>query len=67
MGRLIFVAEYEYDTNNHIQIPILQGIYRDFCNTYKIIKDSDIGTFYIVQPVASCDKCLIVGVKQQYC
>lgn len=45
----------------------LQGIYRDFCNTYKIIKDSDIDTFYIVQPVASCDKCLIVGVKQQYC
>ena len=24
------VAEYDFITNNHIQIPILQGIYRDF-------------------------------------
>ncbi len=28
-GRVIFVAEYEYNTNNYIQIPLLQGIYRD--------------------------------------
>ena len=33
MGRLIFVAEYDFITNHRIQIPILQGI---------------TGTFYFV-------------------
>ena len=36
MGRLIFVAEYDFITNPRIQIPILQGIYRDL-STIKLL------------------------------